>query len=174
MLREDSDDEDNSMPHDARDPFTRAAGRGSGSTSKKEPDPPRSFGKVPPFTGKELVGHCCMMTYPTGAKQELRWHNAWVAAAKEVGAGPAIEYEIYIPFDRDFEDVLYSPNEAKVGQEGVCFLNIGSAAAQPRWWSQEIQAEVAAARRVRHRDGPADADDESAAGAPRGKGKARA
>ena len=90
-----------------RDPLLRTAGRVRVAPEDLPAIPGGSkagYAYQPHTHGKNLVGWRIKATFPTGPKNELRWHDGFVVEYGEIqddegGAGTVHQYSLFFPID---------------------------------------------------------------------------
>ena len=90
-----------------RDPLLRTAGRVRVAPEDQPAIPGGSkagYAYQPHTHGKDLVGWRIKATFPTGPKNELRWHDGFVVLYGEIqddegGAGTVHQYSLFFPID---------------------------------------------------------------------------
>ena len=99
------EDDDNFGEEDVRDPLNRGMGRVPVAPADQPPIPGGTragYEYQPPKHGVELMGWRIKATFPTGPRNELRWHDGFVfgctSMEREEG-GTVEQYTIFFPID---------------------------------------------------------------------------
>ena len=126
MRRHDASDEEEDEDYEedeVRDPLNRAAGRVQVAPADQPAIPggaKAGYQYEPPQHGGSLMRWRIKATFPTGPKNELRWHDGFVfdhnQLEREEGEGVEYQYTLFFPIDAT-DEVVSAPFNGK----DICF-----------------------------------------------------